>query len=228
MWYFKSNFKVLSSNNLRLLIPGGHGVFMGMINCFVHVIMYTYYLITNYKPEYKKNIWWKKHITQMQMVSTKIFPTHMFQPETRWSCFRYNSWPSLSTLATFYSSRTAITRSGLFSYFCLRTSLCSCSSGTSTKKLTCTRRNQWKVRRFLTTSPVLIQKHRESSFFFSFLYLYFIYWRISRKLSDCLNCLFILMAKLTLFSLGFVNRAIWADRRDENNMFEEESAEILN
>ena len=31
--------------------------------------MYSYYLVTNIWPEYKQNLWWKKYITQMQMVS---------------------------------------------------------------------------------------------------------------------------------------------------------------
>lgn len=48
--------------------PGGHSVFMGMLNCFVHVVMYTYYFLSSLNEEYKKNIWWKKYITQLQMV----------------------------------------------------------------------------------------------------------------------------------------------------------------
>lgn len=31
--------------------------------------MYIYYFLTSFKPELKQSIWWKKHITQMQMVS---------------------------------------------------------------------------------------------------------------------------------------------------------------
>lgn len=47
---------------------GGHDTFVGFINSLVHMIMYSYYLVTTLNPEYKKNIWWKKHITQLQMV----------------------------------------------------------------------------------------------------------------------------------------------------------------
>lgn len=46
-------------------------MFLGMINSVVHAVMYCYYFITNYNPEYKKKIWWKKYITQMQMVSKR-------------------------------------------------------------------------------------------------------------------------------------------------------------
>lgn len=42
---------------------------MGIINSFVHVIMYSYYFLTSYRPELKKSLWWKKHITQIQLVS---------------------------------------------------------------------------------------------------------------------------------------------------------------
>ncbi|XP_071439196.1 very long chain fatty acid elongase 7-like, partial [Hetaerina americana] len=48
-------------------LAGGHGTFMGVLNTFVHIVMYSYYLITNIWPDQKKHIWWKKYITQMQM-----------------------------------------------------------------------------------------------------------------------------------------------------------------
>lgn len=51
--------------------PGGHGVFMGFINSFVHVVMYAYYFLTSANPKYKNNLWWKKYITQLQIVSSK-------------------------------------------------------------------------------------------------------------------------------------------------------------
>jgi hypothetical protein len=51
-------------------IAGGHELPLGLMNCFVHVFMYCYYLVANIRPEYQKNIWWKKHITQLQMVTT--------------------------------------------------------------------------------------------------------------------------------------------------------------
>ena len=48
---------------------GGHHVFVGFANSIVHSFMYSYYLLTIMYPEYKQSIWWKKHITQLQMVS---------------------------------------------------------------------------------------------------------------------------------------------------------------
>ncbi len=40
-----------------------------MINCFVHVVMYSYYFISTY-PQYK-DVWWKKYITHLQLVRRK-------------------------------------------------------------------------------------------------------------------------------------------------------------
>ncbi|XP_059472453.1 elongation of very long chain fatty acids protein AAEL008004-like [Neocloeon triangulifer] len=48
-------------------LPGGHGTFLGLINTFVHIIMYSYYLLTALGPNVQKYLWWKKHITRMQM-----------------------------------------------------------------------------------------------------------------------------------------------------------------
>jgi hypothetical protein len=39
------------------------------VNSFVHVVMYSYYLLTSVWPEYRNNLWWKKYITQLQMVN---------------------------------------------------------------------------------------------------------------------------------------------------------------
>lgn len=47
--------------------PGGHGTFIGVVNSFVHIIMYTYYLLAALLPQYQKYLWWKKYITTLQM-----------------------------------------------------------------------------------------------------------------------------------------------------------------
>ncbi|RZC41653.1 elongation of very long chain fatty acids protein 7, partial [Asbolus verrucosus] len=58
---------LLSWTGVRFL-GGGHSIFLGVINSFVHTIMYFYYLLTVWQPEYKKSIWWKKHITHLQLL----------------------------------------------------------------------------------------------------------------------------------------------------------------
>lgn len=53
-------------------MPGGHASLLGIINCGVHVVMYTYYFLTAFKPELKRSLWWKKHITQIQLVRMQL------------------------------------------------------------------------------------------------------------------------------------------------------------
>jgi elongation of very long chain fatty acids protein 7 len=48
-------------------IPGGSLLILGILNAFVHGVMYSYYYITAFKPELKQSIWWKKYITQIQL-----------------------------------------------------------------------------------------------------------------------------------------------------------------
>ncbi len=40
--------------------------FFPFINCFVHIIMYTYYTMSTY-PKLKPYLWWKKYLTRLQM-----------------------------------------------------------------------------------------------------------------------------------------------------------------
>ena len=39
-----------------------------IINTFIHVIMYSYYALAALGPEYHKYLWWKKYITQIQLI----------------------------------------------------------------------------------------------------------------------------------------------------------------
>ncbi|KAM3961927.1 very long chain fatty acid elongase 7 [Aphomia sociella] len=72
--------------------PGGHGTLVGAINSFVHVVMYGYYLLTVAKPSLKGSIWWKKYITQLQILQFFWCVVHMsvivFMPDCaypRWT-----------------------------------------------------------------------------------------------------------------------------------------------
>uniref|UniRef100_R4G7V2 Elongation of very long chain fatty acids protein n=1 Tax=Rhodnius prolixus TaxID=13249 RepID=R4G7V2_RHOPR len=57
-------------------VAGGHCVFFGTVNSFVHVIMYFYYFITTINPEFKKNLTWKRHITEIQLIQFVITIAH--------------------------------------------------------------------------------------------------------------------------------------------------------
>ncbi|KAG8310385.1 hypothetical protein J6590_108846 [Homalodisca vitripennis] len=43
-----------------------HGVIPAGINVFVHTVMYTYYFLATF-PQLKPYLWWKKHLTKMQL-----------------------------------------------------------------------------------------------------------------------------------------------------------------
>lgn len=61
---------------LKLYSGGGYATVFGLLNSFVHVIMYGYYFTTSYKPELKKSIWWKRHITEAQLIQFIILFFH--------------------------------------------------------------------------------------------------------------------------------------------------------
>lgn len=48
--------------------PGGHSSFFGFLNTFVHIIMYTYYMLAAMGPHMQKYLWWKRYLTVLQMV----------------------------------------------------------------------------------------------------------------------------------------------------------------
>jgi len=59
--------------------PGGHSTFFGFLNTFVHIVMYTYYLLAAIGPQMQKYLWWKKYLTTLQMVQFVLIMVHAFQ-----------------------------------------------------------------------------------------------------------------------------------------------------
>ncbi|VEN49055.1 unnamed protein product [Callosobruchus maculatus] len=59
--------------------PGGHSTFFGFLNTFVHIIMYSYYMLSAMGPEIQKYLWWKKYITTLQMIQFVAIMVHAFQ-----------------------------------------------------------------------------------------------------------------------------------------------------
>ncbi|XP_073989567.1 very long chain fatty acid elongase 7-like isoform X2 [Rhodnius prolixus] len=59
-------------------LPGGHVCFFGTINCLVHMFMYVYYFLAAKYPSYK-SVWWKRNITQLQMLQFFIVLVHHSQ-----------------------------------------------------------------------------------------------------------------------------------------------------
>lgn len=60
-------------------LPNGHGTLLGVINAFVHVIMYTYYMLSSIGPHMNKYLWWKKHLTLLQLIQFSIIVSHSLQ-----------------------------------------------------------------------------------------------------------------------------------------------------
>lgn len=58
---------------------GGHSTFFGLLNTFVHIIMYAYYLLAALGPNVQKYLWWKKYLTSLQMVQFLAIMIHAFQ-----------------------------------------------------------------------------------------------------------------------------------------------------
>lgn len=59
---------VFFSSLCFIIFIGGHGTLLGLINSFIHVIMYVYYMLSAI-PSMQKYLWWKRYLTIMQIVS---------------------------------------------------------------------------------------------------------------------------------------------------------------
>ncbi|CAO1342149.1 unnamed protein product [Diamesa tonsa] len=66
--------------HMKFMSGSGHPLLIAILNSFVHTIMYGYYFITSFKPELKQSIWWKKHITQVQLIQFAILLVHFIIP----------------------------------------------------------------------------------------------------------------------------------------------------
>lgn len=85
--YYSNSVRCLYVNALRSLFcfVGGHSTFFGMLNTFVHIVMYSYYLLAALGPKVQKYLWWKKYLTALQMVSFFIkWKCWTNQTSTKW------------------------------------------------------------------------------------------------------------------------------------------------
>lgn len=64
--YHHSTMALFSWGYLKYM-PGQQGALVGFLNCFVHIIMYFYYMVAAMGPKYQKYIWWKKYMTGLQL-----------------------------------------------------------------------------------------------------------------------------------------------------------------
>jgi len=54
-------------------VPGGDAFFSAMLNSWVHLIMYLYYLMSSLGI---RDVWWKKYLTQIQMIQFVVNIIH--------------------------------------------------------------------------------------------------------------------------------------------------------
>ncbi|KAL4000467.1 hypothetical protein ACER0C_008238 [Sarotherodon galilaeus] len=57
-------------------VAGGQSFFIGLINTFVHVIMYSYYGLAALGPHMQKYLWWKRYLTSLQLVQFLLILVH--------------------------------------------------------------------------------------------------------------------------------------------------------
>jgi len=56
--------------------PNGHETFILPMNAFIHIIMYSYYLLAALGPWIQPYLWWKKYITTIQLIQFTLSMAH--------------------------------------------------------------------------------------------------------------------------------------------------------
>ncbi|XP_075235915.1 very long chain fatty acid elongase 7-like [Lycorma delicatula] len=69
--YHHANLAVSTWAYLKY-VKGEQGVLIGFLNSVVHIIMYGYYLLAALGPSFQKYLWWKKHLTKLQLLQFLI------------------------------------------------------------------------------------------------------------------------------------------------------------
>uniref|UniRef100_A0A182IU43 Elongation of very long chain fatty acids protein n=1 Tax=Anopheles atroparvus TaxID=41427 RepID=A0A182IU43_ANOAO len=71
---------VLSAGIFLRYICGGHMFMLGLLNTFVHAVMYGYFFLTIYRPDVTRGASWKRYVTLLQMGQFGYFVFHFFRP----------------------------------------------------------------------------------------------------------------------------------------------------
>ncbi|KAK3914238.1 Elongation of very long chain fatty acids protein AAEL008004 [Frankliniella fusca] len=73
------------NNSLVFFLDGGF-ILLGIINCFVHIVMYSYYLYTVLFPRQRPGLGVKKSLTLLQLIQFAILLVHTILPCVQRSC----------------------------------------------------------------------------------------------------------------------------------------------
>ncbi|KAJ2947125.1 hypothetical protein O0L34_g16477 [Tuta absoluta] len=65
----------------------GDGTVLAFLNCCVHVIMYSYYLLAGLGPKFHKYLWWKKYVTEIQLFQFILMLTYLTYTHFSPKCF---------------------------------------------------------------------------------------------------------------------------------------------
>lgn len=104
-------------------LPGGHEIFVGLMNSFVHMVMYSYYLLSAFGPQMQPYLWWKRYLTQLQLIQftvaiirTLLVVTRMVDCGYPWlNCFGtliFIETPFLYLFLDFYRKSYSNTKNG--------------------------------------------------------------------------------------------------------------------
>jgi len=101
-------------------LPVGQSFFVGMINSFIHALMYAYYGLAALGPSVQKYLWWKKYMTVLQLVQFVLVISHTgYNKFVRYDC----DYPSLYNTIVFYYTISMVV---LFSQFYYQTYVQQC------------------------------------------------------------------------------------------------------
>ncbi|XP_065304865.1 very long chain fatty acid elongase AAEL008004-like [Dermacentor albipictus] len=86
----ESNISVLHvAHHVLVVFNGWYGLAYGadghvalalILNSFVHGVMYSYYFLSLLGPAFRKHLWWKRYLTQLQMFQFVVLMAHVLLP----------------------------------------------------------------------------------------------------------------------------------------------------
>lgn len=80
-------------------VPIGQSFFVGMVNSFIHTLMYVYYALAALGPKWQKYLWWKRYMTKLQLAQFVMIVSHTgYNKFVRTDC----DYPWLYNTITFY------------------------------------------------------------------------------------------------------------------------------
>ncbi|MBN3302382.1 ELOV4 protein, partial [Amia calva] len=77
-------------------VAGGQSFFIGMVNSFVHIVMYSYYGLAAIGPHMQRYLWWKRYLTALQLLQFLAMIIH-----TTYNLFTDCDFPDTMNMVVF-------------------------------------------------------------------------------------------------------------------------------